>query len=71
MWFAECLGALPHGWAGLMVKLIPKKEVGSTRPIGLFRGVARLWGKVRQGTLRAWHGLNVCLLYTSDAADDM
>ena len=50
---AEEAGDFPASQAQLVVKLLPK-QAGGVRPIGLFRGLFRLWSRCRQNVARAW-----------------
>ena len=44
---AEAIGDFEHVIADVLVPLIPKLS-GGRRPIGLFRGVIRIWGRARR-----------------------
>ena len=50
---AELCGDFPSTQSQLVVKLLPK-PTGGVRPIGLFRGLFRVWSRCRQHLARAW-----------------
>ena len=52
----EALGDFPTQLHGLLVKLIPKPGSSDTRPIGLFKGLVRVWGRARKKHIAACMG---------------
>ena len=50
----EALGEFPSQLQGLLVKLIPKPASSDTRPIGLFKGLVRVWGRARKKQISGW-----------------
>ena len=53
----EAVGNIPHSLRALQTHLIPQDIDGTThkrRPIGLFRGQVRLWGRMRTPYVRKW-----------------
>jgi len=50
----EYYGNFPPLLWQVLVRLIPKPGTADTRPIGLFRGIFRVWSKARCATVKAW-----------------
>ena len=48
----------PDKYRSHMFKLIPKPR-GGRRPVALFRGLFRFWGRLRVDVLRGWARHNV------------
>ena len=49
----ELLGHFPHALCDILVALLPKPE-GGKRPIGLYRGLYRLWSRLRHPHVKEW-----------------
>ena len=50
----ELVGNFPSDHQTLLVRLIPKPNSLESRPIGLYKGLFRLWAKRRTDALRSW-----------------
>jgi hypothetical protein len=50
----EVLGDFPPAVRQVLVRLIPKPLSDDTRPIGLFRGIYRVWARLRARVVREW-----------------
>ena len=55
LWTCEALGDFPTLVRIIVVALLPKPPPGGgTRPIGLYRSLVRLWGRLKTAALRDW-----------------
>ena len=54
LYCVECLGDFAGDLCSILVRLL-SKPTGGYRPIGLYRGVYRIWAKARQPLAHRWH----------------
>ena len=49
LWIIDALGNFPRAQQSLIISLYSKPNPAGVRPIGFFRALFRLWGKLKKG----------------------